>query len=298
MAVLIKTNTMKLKNIQNRSKSNFVNMGPIRLRQPLPSFQINDVDPFILLHHYGPYDISPESNPFDLGPHPHRGFEPITFLIQGEQLHRDSLGNNSVVSGGDVQWTTAGKGIVHAEGPTKDFVAKGGKLEGIQLWLNLPASHKMMDPAYQHVKGNEMPVISAKDGTLDLKVVAGKFEGETGKINTQTPINMLWGYAKVGAQKQIEITKGHNALIYLISGELTINDTEALNEDGTRMLTFTGAGDVISLVGNSESEFIILTGEPLKEKVATYGPFVMNTQEEIQQAMLDYQSGKMGIIVE
>ena len=130
-------------------------MGPIRLRQPIPSFGVTDVDPFILLHHYGPYEINSKSNPFDLGPHPHRGFEPVTFLIQGNQLHRDSLGNESLVKAGDVQWTTAGNGIVHAEGPCKEFVQKGGKLEGIQLWLNLPATHKMMDPAYQHIKNND-----------------------------------------------------------------------------------------------------------------------------------------------
>ena len=166
---------MKMRSVQKKSKSNFVNMGPIRLRQPIPSFGINEVDPFILLHHYGPYDISRDSNPFDLGPHPHRGFEPITFLIQGEQLHRDSLGNHSVVKGGDVQWTTSGKGIVHAEGPTKEFVKKGGKLEGIQLWLNLPARHKMMDPAYQHVKNSEMPVVKSKDKKITLKVVSGNY---------------------------------------------------------------------------------------------------------------------------
>lgn len=289
---------MKYRSIQKGSKSNFVNMGEIRLRQPLPSFQVNDVDPFILLHHYGPYEITPESNPFDLGPHPHRGFEPITFLIQGEQLHRDSLGNHSVVKGGDVQWTTAGKGIVHAEGPTKDFVAKGGVLEGIQLWLNLPSAHKMMDPAYQHVMGEDMPVVRSEDGKISLKVVAGNYSGPQGKIETQTPVDVLWGKSVVGGVHDIALSKTHNVLVYLIKGELTINRTEALSEDGVRMLTFSNDGDGISVVSNSDAEFIVLSGEPLKEKVTTYGPFVMNTQEEIQQAMLDYQSGSMGRIDE
>lgn len=271
-------------------------MGPIRLRQPLPSFQINDVDPFILLHHYGPYDISPESNPFDLGPHPHRGFEPITFLIQGEQLHRDSLGNHSVVKGGDVQWTTAGKGIVHAEGPTKSFVKNGGKLEGIQLWLNLPSSHKMMEPAYQHVSGERMPVLTSDDGKVISKIVAGSYNNLVGEIATQTEIQMLWSYAEQGGKELLTLPKSHNVLVYLIKGALTVNDTEPMNEDGIRMLTFDTLGDAISIVANDESEFIVLSGEPLKEKVATYGPFVMNTQEELQQAMMDYQQGKMGYI--
>jgi redox-sensitive bicupin YhaK (pirin superfamily) len=294
----LKLEIMKLRNIQSKSKSNFVNMGPIRLRQPLPSFQINDADPFILLHHYGPYEISPDSNPFDLGPHPHRGFEPITFLIQGEQLHRDSLGNHSVVKGGDVQWTTAGKGIVHAEGPTKDFVAKGGKLEGIQLWLNLPSTHKMMDPAYQHVKGEEMPVVKSEDGKISFKLVAGDYSDTTGKITTQTPITLLWGNADAGGSENVEIAKNHAVLIYLIKGALTINGEEALNEEGVRMLTFGSEGDELSIVADAESEFLVLSGKPLKEKVATHGPFVMNTQEEIQQAMLDYQNGLMGTIDE
>lgn len=287
---------MKLKKVINKSKSNFVNMGPIRLRQPLPSFQINDVDPFILLHHYGPYDISTDSNPFDLGPHPHRGFEPITFLIQGEQLHRDSLGNHSVVKGGDVQWTTAGKGIVHAEGPTKEFVEKGGKLEGIQLWLNLPSTHKMMEPAYQHVTAESMPKFKSDDGKIVSKIVAGHYKGIDGKIETQTDLKMLWGYAKQKGKETLLLPRSYNVLVYLIKGELTINDVEPMSEDGVRMLTFDNEGEIISIIANKDSEFVVLAGEPLKEKVATYGPFVMNTQEEIQQAMIDYQNGKMGSI--
>lgn len=289
---------MKLRTVKNRSKSNFVNMGPIRLRQPLPSFQIKNVDPFILLHHYGPYEINANHNPFDLGPHPHRGFEPITFLIQGEQLHRDSLGNNSVVKRGDVQWTTAGKGIIHAEKPTNEFVAKGGYLEGIQLWLNLPSSHKMMNPAYQHVRNAEMPVLKSEDQKISYKLVAGNYANAIGKINTQTPITVLWGNAEVGGNDMVKIAKGHNAFIYLIKGALTINGEEALHEEGVRMLTFSTEGEAVSILANTKSEFIILTGEPLNEKVATYGPFVMNTQEEIQDAMLDYQTGKMGYLAE
>ena len=146
---------MKINTIKTIGRSDFVNMGPIRLRQPLPNQKIDMVDPFILLHHYGPYHISEEHNPFDLGPHPHRGFEPITFLFQGEQLHRDSLGNESVVKAGDVQWTTAGRGIVHAEAPTKEFIKKSGYIEGIQLWLNLPAGKKMIPANYQHEKNKD-----------------------------------------------------------------------------------------------------------------------------------------------
>ena len=148
-----------LKSIEHKSGSPLVNMGPIKLRQPIPNGELDQVDPFLLLHHYGPYAISAFNNPFDLGPHPHRGFEPITLLFKGEQLHRDSLGNEMLVKAGDVQWTTAGRGIIHAEGPSKEFVEKGGELEGIQLWLNLPAKDKMMPAAYQHLKSEDIPII-------------------------------------------------------------------------------------------------------------------------------------------
>jgi redox-sensitive bicupin YhaK (pirin superfamily) len=289
---------MKRSTVQNKSKSNFVNMGPIRLRQPLPSLQINDVDPFILLHHYGPYQINAESNPFDLGPHPHRGFEPITLLVQGEQLHRDSLGNHSVVKAGDVQWTTAGKGIVHAEGPTKDFVNKGGALEGIQLWLNLPSSHKMMEPAYQHIRHEEMPVINSDASEIKIKVVAGSYKGAKGKIKTQTPVNVLWGVSKASGSASIDIAEGHQALVYLIKGKLRINDSEVLEDDGTKMIVFNNDGYHFLLQSEEDSVFLVLTGTPLEEKVVSYGPFVMNSQQEIQQALVDYQQGKMGFVKE
>jgi redox-sensitive bicupin YhaK (pirin superfamily) len=289
---------MKRSTVQNKSKSNFVNMGPIRLRQPLPSLQINDVDPFILLHHYGPYQINAESNPFDLGPHPHRGFEPITLLVQGEQLHRDSLGNHSVVKAGDVQWTTAGKGIVHAEGPTKDFVNKGGALEGIQLWLNLPSSHKMMEPAYQHIRHEEMPVINSDASEIKIKVVAGSYKGAKGKIKTQTAVNVLWGVSKASGSASIDIAEGHQALVYLIKGKLRINDSEVLEDDGTKMIVFNNDGDHFLLQSEEDSVFLVLTGTPLEEKVVSYGPFVMNSQQEIQQALVDYQQGKMGFVKE
>jgi redox-sensitive bicupin YhaK (pirin superfamily) len=289
---------MKTRSVFKRSKSNFVNMGHIRLRQPIPSFEINDVDPFILLHHYGPYEINSESNPFDLGPHPHRGFEPITFLIQGDQLHRDSLGNKSLVKAGDVQWTTAGNGIVHAEGPCKEFVEKGGELEGIQLWLNLPASHKMMAPSYQHITNNDFSKVISEDASLTLKVVAGNYEDKTGMIDTQTEVNVLWGNAIPGKSSFIKIPEKHDGLIYLIRGNLVINDIELLTEEGDRLFTFGNVGHGFTLKATVDSEFLVLSGVPIMEPVVSHGPFVMNTAEEINQAIYDFQKGKMGYLSE
>ena len=285
---------MKIKTIQYKVESPMVNMGPIRLRQPIPVEGIEQVDPFILLHHYGPYEISEFNNPFDLGPHPHRGFEPITLLFQGEQLHRDSLGNEMLVKAGDVQWTTAGRGIVHAEGPTKEFVQKGGTLEGIQLWLNLPSEFKMMPAAYQHIESDKIPFIENSDKTIALKIVAGEQANERGFIKTQTPVNVFTAKTKGTGTMKVNIPKSHQSLIYLLNGEVAINNEVSLKKGALQMVTFNQDGDTIEFEAKMESNLLILSGEPIKEKIAQYGPYVMNTQTEIMEAMRDYQQGKMG----
>ncbi|TNJ46546.1 pirin family protein [Tamlana fucoidanivorans] len=287
---------MKKNSIKTIGRSDFVNMGPIRLRQPLPSPSIDMVDPFILLHHYGPYEISPKNNPFDLGPHPHRGFEPVTFLIQGEQLHRDSLGNESVVKSGDVQWTTAGRGIIHAEAPTKAFVEKGGFIEGIQLWINLPAAKKMLPANYQHEKHEDFRVVTSSDEKARIKIVAGELNGTFGRIKTQTPVNAFLLQIEESGYFELDIQKTHKALVYLIDGEVEINNDAVLKVDDNQIIEFNQDGDGISIKGIKGSKLLFLSGEPLNEPVATYGPYVMNTQTEILEAMRDYQMGKMGFL--
>ncbi|CAL2082291.1 Pirin family protein [Tenacibaculum sp. 190524A02b] len=286
----------QLKKIEEKVGSPLVNMGPVRLRQPLPTQGIDMVDPFLLLHHYGPYAINAFNNPFDLGPHPHRGFEPITLLFKGEQLHRDSLGNEMLVKAGDVQWTTAGRGIVHAEGPSKEFVERGGELEGIQLWLNLPANKKMMPANYQHIKSEDIPVIENEDCTIKLKVVAGKQQDKEGLIKTQTSVNVFTLEAKEKGSIKVEIPEGHKLLVYLLNGEALINDEVLLKKGAVQMITFKEEGDYIKLDARSESTLLILSGEPINEKVASWGPYVMNTQTEIMEALRDYQKGKMGYL--
>ncbi len=286
----------KLKRIQQKMDSPLVSMGPIRLRQPIPNQEVEQVDPFLLLHHYGPYAISPLNNPFDLGPHPHRGFEPITLLFKGEQLHRDSLGNEMVVKAGDVQWTTAGRGIIHAEGPSKEFVERGGELEGIQLWLNLPAKKKMMPAAYQHVKSEDIPVVQNDDKSLELKVVAGEQAGKKGLIKTQTAINVFTVKAHTAGEITINIPEGHNTALYLLDGEAIVNNEQNLKKGATQMVTFTQEGTHIHMKATEVSNLLILSGEPINEKVASWGPYVMNTQTEIMEALRDYQQGKMGYL--
>ncbi len=287
---------MKLNTIKTIGRSDFVNMGPIELRQPIPTQQIENIDPFILLHHYGPYRIDEKNNPFDLGPHPHRGFEPITFLIQGEQLHRDSLGHESVVKAGDVQWTTAGRGIIHAEGPTKEFVKKGGTLEGIQLWLNLPAEKKMIPADYQHAKNEDFNVISSDDEKVNIQVIAGELNGFYGRIKTQTAVNAFMINVEESGVYEIKIPKEHQSLIYLLNGNVSINDELSLTQDQNQLIEFNQDGEGFSIRGHAKSKLLFLSGEPFNEKIASWGPYVMNTQTEIMEALRDYQDGKMGFL--
>ncbi|BAO77525.1 pirin family protein [Winogradskyella sp. PG-2] len=287
---------MKLNTIHRVGRSDFVNMGPIRLRQPLPTQQIEMVDPFILLHHYGPYEIHEKSNPFDLGPHPHRGFEPVTFLIQGEQLHRDSLGNESVVKAGDVQWTTAGRGIIHAEGPSKAFVKKGGTIEGIQLWLNLPAEKKMMEANYQHVKHEDFRIVTSDDGKIETRIIAGKLNQTFGRIGTQTAINAFMIEAKAGGKQTINFDNSQQGMLYLLKGQTKVNSATTLELNKNQIIQFNQDGDGFSIEAEDNSLLLFLSGEPFNEPVATYGPYVMNNQTEIMEAMRDYQMGKMGFL--
>lgn len=287
---------MKQNTIKTIGRSDLVNMGPIRLRQPIPTQTIERIDPFVLLHHYGPYEINAQNNPFDLGPHPHRGFEPITFLIQGEQLHRDSLGNESIVKAGDVQWTTSGRGIIHSEGPTKEFVERGGTLEGIQLWLNLPASKKMMQPNYQHVTVDNFEVILSEDNKATVQLIAGTLHGKEGKITTQTSVNCFMIDMEKDGELILPLELTHQSMIYLLNGSVAVNDDVNLQIDGNQLIEFNQDGEAIKIVSKAKSKLLFLSGEALNEEVVNYGPYVMNSQTEILEAMRDYQQGKMGFL--
>ena len=279
-----------LKSIAYKGKSDFVNMGGNLIRQPLPTQTLDQVDPFLLLHHYK-YDVGPYSPGLSLSPHPHRGFEPVTFLIKGEQLHRDSLGNEGTLSAGDVQWMTAGSGIVHDEGPTKDFV---GTMEGIQLWVNLPKKFKMVTPKYQDIKSENIPIIELENDKGTLKVVAGELNGHKGAASTFTEVNAFIVNLEAEGKTTIDIPKHHETLVYLLEGETQINEEQTLKLGQIQLLTFHKDGEAIKLEANKNSTLLVLSGEPIQEKVASWGPYVMNTQTEIMEAMRDYQQGKMG----
>ncbi len=267
------------------------NVGPFKVKQPLPNNTLNGVDPFLLLHHAGPTHHEPGEIKARLGAHPHRGFEPVTFLFSGKIHHKDSTGSEGFLETGDVQWMTSGSGIIHSEGPSADFAKEGGTMELIQLWINLPAKYKMTTPKYQDVKSTTMPVI--KENGFEFKVVAGEYKNANGPANTFTPINAIMLQFDADAETVLELPPTHNALLYILEGNVTIGDDEAITNN---IAVFDGDEKTVLIKSNSKGKALLLTGEPINEPVASQGPFVMNYQGEIKQAMLDYQAGKMGVL--
>jgi len=226
-----------------------------------------------------------------LSPHPHRGFEPVTFLFSGKLHHKDSTGSEGFLETGDVQWMTSGRGIIHSEGPSEAFATEGGIMELIQLWVNLPRGHKMTTPKYQDIKKDQIPVIN--ENGFEINLVSGEYNNLKGPASTFTPITAMMVNFKEGTETSIEIPALYNALLYVLNGTIESNGItlEALN-----LGVFSKDADAIHLNAKSHGKLLLLAGEPINEPVASHGPFVMNYPGEIEQAMLDYQNGKMGVL--
>ena len=274
-----------------------VNMGGIYLDQPLPYHEVEQIDPFLLLHHWK-NDLPGGQSQKDVGvgPHPHRGFSPVTFIFQGELVHQDSRGHHSVVQAGGTQWMNSGMGIIHSERPTQALAESGGAFEIIQFWVNAPASAKMDQPSYQPLTAEETPVLHSEDEKVRVGVVCGNLSGVDGKIEANSPILALRLEIAEGGKMEIPIPEHYNAFLYQLDGRLHVNgETETTAKD---MVWFENDGKSIAVEGLEKSNAILLAGEPIGEPLATYGPFVMNTQTEIMQALRDYQMGKMGVLVE
>lgn len=274
-----------------------VNMGGILLEQPLPSGNIDQIDPFLLIHHWE--DTLPggqRQQDIGVGPHPHRGFAPVTFIFEGNVHHRDSEGFEDIISGGGTQWMNSGKGIIHSERPGKELAEKGGKFELIQFWVNAPAKNKLDQPNYQAITKEKTPVVSSKDGKVKIGVVAGEFEGKKSSIESYSPILALRLVAEKGGEMSIAIPPNYNALLYLLDGELEVNKSKTINN--RKMVWFNNDSDTIHIKCLANARAILLSGAPIDEPVATHGPFVMNSKEELMQAIHDYQAGKMGELIE
>ena len=286
-----------LRSVKTSVKAQKVNMGGILLDQAIPLRGIDNIDPLILIHHWRD-ELKGGKKPAEMGvgPHPHRGFAPVTFIFEGGVHHRDSIGNSEVVTAGGTQWMHSGKGIVHSERPPKEMAANGGLFEIIQFWVNVPASHKMVDPYYLPVSRKDTPWILSKDGKVKTGVVAGKLGDVEGPVDTQSPMLMVRLEMEAGGQTTLQVPKNFNALTYQLDGSSVMNNE--FDSGAKDLFWFENDGDEIHISAKEDTRLIMLSGEPINEPIATYGPFVMNSEEELMQAIQDYQSGKMGRLVE
>ncbi|AGA27981.1 pirin family protein [Singulisphaera acidiphila] len=249
------------------------------------------ISPFLMLDYAGPAEFPPSDEPRGVGEHPHRGFETVTIVYQGELEHRDSAGNHGKIGPGDVQWMTAASGVVHEEWHEQAFTKQGGVLEMVQLWVNLPAKDKMSPPRYQEILSRQIPVIDL-DGAGTARVIAGEFRGTKGPAQTFTPLNVWDVRLKAGHRTDLEFPAGSTALVLVLKGKAMMNGTEPADE--ADLAVFDREGGAVTVEAQVDSTLLVMSGEPIDEPVVSYGPFVMNTQAEIRQAISDYQSGKMG----
>ena len=257
---------------------------------PLPNQWVDQISPFIMLDHFGPKDI-PAGKPFFVPPHPHRGFEPVTILFEGKVEHKDSLGNSGSIKGGDVQWMTAGSGVIHSEGSPADFAKSGGVVHLIQLWVNLPKRAKMSTPKYQDIPASKIPSILMGGSTLRL--IAGKFEDQTGPAETFTPILLIHGIVKEGETLRLSIPENYHTAVFVTKGEISTDGYEIPEQ---HLVWYNEDHQNIQISATRYSEFLLMAGEPIEEPIAAYGPFVMNNKAEIIEAIQDYEAGKYGSI--
>jgi redox-sensitive bicupin YhaK (pirin superfamily) len=250
------------------------------------------VSPFLLFDYAGPAKFEPSAKPRGVGTHPHRGFETVTIVYEGEVSHRDSTGKGGTIGPGDVQWMTAASGILHEEFHSPAFSASGGNFRVVQLWVNLPAQHKMAPPGYQAITNADIPTAIVPGG--QVRVIAGEFAGTTGPARSFTPINLWDVRLDKGAQLKLDLPEGHNASLAVLSGEVTVNGDKAASD--AQVVLFDPAGTEVQVEAGSDAMLLVLTGTPIAEPIAGYGPFVMNSEAEIRQAITDFNSGRFGQI--
>jgi len=266
-----------------------VDMGSAQVRQPLPIVGLEQVSPFILLHHFD-FIMEPGHNNFDVPPHPHRGFMPITYIYSGAVEHNDSLGNTKVIGDNEVQWISAARGIIHAEKAGREFAEKGGRFQGVQLWVNLPAAEKMKAPSYQPLTRDEIVTVE-KDGAT-LRLVSGKYQDKKGPAKSDVFTAML--NMKAGSDFSYKFPANNHVLVYVLEGTVNINESRSAGQHS--LVVFKAEDGAIAINAFEDAQLLLLAGEPINEPLVTHGPFVMNTQTEILEAMRDYQMGKMGFL--
>ncbi|MEB3791278.1 pirin family protein [Acinetobacter sp. IK40] len=250
------------------------------------------LSPFLLLDYAAPYRFDPTTAQHGVGSHPHRGFETVTIAYQGEVTHKDSSGGGGTIKAGDVQWMTAGGGILHQEFHSPEFAHEGGLFEMVQLWVNLPAHSKMTPAKYQAIEADQIQHIALDDAGSEMRIIAGQYQDVDGAATTFSPVNVWDGTIVQGQQHSFYVTEGHTTLLVLLSGKVSLNDDQSI--EAPSLVVLSREDIEFSLKAEQDSKFLILTGQPLNEPIEGYGPFVMNSKAEIVEAVRDFNSGKFG----
>ncbi len=280
-----------MRNIKKLHQAEYRPVGDLETWSPLPSRELQMIDPFIFLNHHGPQVYPPNNNGLPFGPHPHRGMETVTFIIDGDIAHQDNNDHSSVINSGGVQWMTAGRGLLHSEVSSADFKTKGGRLEILQLWVNLPKRLKMMTPAYKGLQEDQISVWENESKTIRAQVVSGSFKGIRGAFDTPTSVNLALVHFRQDSQVNLEIPKADNIFFYVIKGTLEVNHIEV---PAFHLAEFSKNSELLQILSREDSILLLGHAKPFEEKVVFGGPFVMNSEEEIKQAYEDYKTGKMG----
>ncbi|MCD1585893.1 pirin family protein [Halomonas sp. IOP_14] len=265
-------------------------IGDLITRRPLPGPQLEQLDPFLFLNHHGPQTYPANNHGLPFGPHPHRGFETVTFILEGSLAHADSAKHQSVINAGGVQWMTAGSGIVHAEISPEEFLRDGGPLEILQLWVNLPAHLKMSEPRYVGLQQESIPAIALPGGG-ELNLIAGEWQGSVGPINSLTGVFMSTLRLPAGSHEQLPVAPGRQVFLYVVDGDVTVGGEPVQPH---HLIEVDRDGDSLVIEASSDARLLFGHGDVIDEPVYSHGPFVMNTREEIVQAVDDYQNGKFG----
>ncbi|WP_310394616.1 pirin family protein [Hymenobacter sp.] len=263
-----------------------------QVTSPMPGPRIRQLSPFLLIDHIGPMAIAPSEQPLGSPPHPHRGFETVTVMYQGVLAHRDTAGHAGNIGPGDVQWMTAGAGLMHEELYEKEFTRKGGTLEVVQLWVNMPKKDKMAPANYQDIPSSAIKTLPTADGQGTIRVIAGSYEGVRGPATTFSPLTMLDVHLPKGAELTLSLPAAYNVGLYVVKGAVLLHGERPA---ATKQLVVLGWNSPDAhLTATEDSIVLVLAGAPIEEPLATYGPFVMNTNEELVQAIADFENGAMG----
>ncbi|UOQ71951.1 pirin family protein [Hymenobacter cellulosilyticus] len=281
-----------MRTIKKIHRAAYSPIADLKTYSPLPSRTLDQVDPFLFLNHHGPQTYKPRNNGLPFGPHPHRGMETVTFILEGDIMHKDSGGHESVITAGGVQWMTAGRGLIHAEVSSQEFKQTGGPLEILQLWLNLPARLKMTEPRYIGLQKEDIPSLSLDEGKVTVNLIAGEWEGHKPAFETLSEVQLNTIFFQPGGEITVNVPAAHNIFFYIIRGQLTVNGQTV---DALNLVEFNNDGDALRIqAGPAESVLLFGHAQPFDEPVVAQGPFVMNTEEEIHQAYDDYRRGKFG----